>query len=214
MTVPCPVVVVGAGGHAKVVVGALGRLGRHVAGLVDSSPEARDRTVLGVPVLGDDQWLLSQEREGVELVLGIASVGLPALRRKLFENFKTAGFRFATLIDPTAVIGPECIFGEGVQVMAGSVLQPCIDLAANSLINTGVRIDHDCCIGAHSHLAPGTVLSGGVKVGEMCHLGTGTVVIQGVTIGDRTVAGGGSVVVGDLSAGMTVMGNPARERMV
>jgi UDP-perosamine 4-acetyltransferase len=213
MTSPSPVVVIGAGGHAKVVVAALGRLGRSVAGLVDASPEARGRTVLGAIVLGDDRWLLSQDRDGVELVLGVGSVGVPVLRRVLFDDFRAAGFRFATLIDPAALVGPECILGEGVQVMAGAVVQPCVELAANVLVNTGARVDHDCRIGAHSHLAPGTVLSGGVRVGEMCHLGTGAVAIQGMEIGDRVVVGAGSVVVGHLPAGVTVMGNPARERM-
>ena len=209
-----PVIVIGAGGHAKVVVATLLRLGRTILGLADAEPERSGTTVLGVPVRGDDAWVLSHPAGSVDLALGLASVGLPKGRRAVFERFSAAGYRFATLVDPSAVIGPEVTLGEGAQVMAGAVVQPSTTLGVNALVNTGAAIDHDCVVGDHCHRAPGCVVSGFTRIGAGSHLGTGAVVIQGIVIGAGVVVAAGAVVVEAVADGAVVMGNPARARGV
>lgn len=205
-----PVLILGAGGHAKVLVEALLADGALIAGILDADPARLGDTVLGVPVIGDDRIADDFPCDAVRLVNGIGSIGLPALRRAIFERFLARGFAFATVVHPSAVVASDVELGEGAQVMAGVVLQPGCHIGRNAIINTRASVDHDCTIGDHAHIAPGVTLSGGVTVGSGCHLGTGATVIQGVRIGDGSVVGAGAVVTKDVAAGVTVLGVPAR----
>jgi len=94
--------------------------------------------------------------------------------------------------------------------MAGAVVQAGCVIGSNTIINTRASVDHDSKIGAHVHVAPGVVLSGGVTIYDEAHLGTGAVVIQGVTIGRASVVGAGAVVIRDVSDGAKVVGVPAK----
>lgn len=204
------VLIVGGGGHAKVLVEALLANAAIIAGIMDADSALLGKQVLGVPVLGDDQLLDEYPTDAVRLVNGIGSTGLPVGRRGIFERFTARGFGFATVVHPSAVIASDAELGEGAQVMAGAVLQPGCRIGANVIINTRASVDHDCIIGDHTHIAPGVTLSGGVSIGAGCHVGTGATVIQGITIGAGSVVGAGAVVTKDVAAGVTVVGVPAK----
>ncbi|QXE90592.1 acetyltransferase [Geomonas subterranea] len=205
-----PVLIIGAGGHAKVLVEALLAEGALIAGMLDADPARLGDSVLGVPVIGDDNTAEDFPRDAVRLVNGIGSIGLPEMRRSIFERFSARGYRFATVVHPSAVVASDVELGAGAQIMAGAVLQPGCRIGDNVIINTRASVDHDCTIGDHTHIAPGVTLSGGVTVGSGCHVGTGATVIQGVRIGDGSVIGAGAVVTKDVAAGLTVVGVPAK----
>ncbi|CAA7613610.1 Sugar O-acyltransferase, sialic acid O-acetyltransferase NeuD family [Candidatus Terasakiella magnetica] len=205
------VIILGAGGHAKVLLAALARMGQNVAGLVDGNPGLpQDGYCMGLPILGDDTWLLSRPVESVRLVNGLGSTGPTAARTGLYQRFKAAGFAFLTVLDPESRVEPDCCLGEGAQVLKGVLIQPGVRIGANTIVNTGAIIDHDCTIGENSHIASGAVLSGGVWVGMGCHVGAGAVVRQGIELGEGAVVGAGGVVVSRVPAGAVVYGNPAR----
>lgn len=203
------ILILAAGGHAKVLAGALQRLGRTVVGIVDADPARKGQSLLGVPVLGDDTLLSGYAPDQVELVNGLGSTNHPVARRDLFLRAKARGFRFACVLDPAAVVAPDVILGEGVQILAGAVVQPGTTLGDNCIVNTRSGIDHDCRIGAHSHIAPGATLSGGITVGEGAHIGAGVTIIQGISIGPNAVVGAGAAVIRDVAAGQVVAGVPA-----
>lgn len=205
-----PVVILGGGGHAKVLIETLLAASAVIAGIVDPDPKLKETSILGVPVLGGDEIVSEFPPEEVLLVNGIGSVGAPVRRRELFENFTGAGYRFATVIHPSAIIASDAELGEGAQLMAGVVIQPGCRIGRNAIINTRASIDHDCTIGDHVHVAPGVTLSGGVTIGNSCHIGTAATVIQGITISAGSVVGAGTVVVKDVAAGTTVVGVPAK----
>jgi len=205
-----PVLVLGAGGHAKVLIEALSASSIEILGVVDPDPALMGVTVLGVPVLGDDQEVLKYSSGAVRLVNGLGSIGLPNRRQSLFEQFKAEGYNFETVVHPSAVVASDAQLGEGSQVMAGVVIQPGCRIGMNAVLNTRVSIDHDCCIGDHVHIAPGTVLSGNVSVGKSTHIGTGSTIIQGINVGRHTVVGAGSVLLKDVPSGVTVYGVPAK----
>lgn len=206
-----PVVVIGAGGHAKVVLGALLAAGISVEALVDADSGLMGRLVLGVPVIGGDEVLDGRDPAGLLLANGVGSTGNPGPRRRVFEHFKARGFSFATIVHPAAVIGPEVDLAEGAQVMAGAVIQPGCRIGANAVVNTGARLDHDCRIGDHAHVSPGAVLCGTVTVGETAHVGAGAVVVQNVAIGSGALIAAGAVVIRVVAAGVRVAGVPAGE---
>ena len=205
-----PVIVLGAGGHAKVLVAALARLKVRVLGLVDADPAKKNSRILDVPVLGDDSAVLAHAPESVLLINGLGTIGPTTARRDLYDRFVARGYRFATLVDPLALIAGPVEFSHGAQVLAGAVLQPGVSLGVNCIVNTRASIDHDCVIGAHVHIAPGATLSGNVHVGDGSHIGTGASIIHDIRIGAGCIIGVGAAVVHDVPDGVTAAGVPAR----
>ena len=205
-----PVIVLGAGSHARVLVMALARLDARVLGLTDSDPTKTGTSILGAPVLGDDTIVGTHSPESVLLVNGIGAIGQTEARRDIHDRFSARGYRFATVVDPMARIAGPAEFAIGAQVLAGATVQLGARIGANSIINTNASVDHDCVIGAHVHIAPGATLSGGVHVGDGAHIGTGASVIQNIRIGAASVVGAGASVVRDLPDGVNAGGVPAR----
>lgn len=205
-----PVIILGAGGHAKVLIDALQASSAVIAGIVDADSSLRGKSVLGVPILGGDDVISEFQSSMVQVVNGLGSTGLPVKRQQIFAKFSGMGFTFTTVVHPSAIVAPDAVLGEGAQVMAGAVIQPGSRIGTNSIINTRASVDHDCLIGDHSHIAPGVTLSGGVKVGICCHIGTGATVIQGVAIGEQCLVAAGAVVVSNVTENTTVIGIPAR----
>lgn len=201
------IIVLGGGGHAKVVIDMIKRLRVPLKGMVD--PDA-DTAVLGAEFLGGDDALKNWHPSEVDLANGVGSVGLPELRRELYDRFVGEGYFFPPLVHPASVMGEDSGAAAGAQIMAGAVVQAGADIGENAIVNTRASVDHDCRIGPHSHIAPGATLSGNVRVGEQVHVGTGATVIQGIAIGDRAVIAAGAVVTEDVAADAHVAGVPAR----
>src|SRR5690606_3976184 len=103
-------------------------------------------------IRGGDEHVFSQDPDKVLLINAVGSVNRPVARQRVFETFHHKGYRFGTLIHPSAVISSSVTLGEGAQVMAGAIIQPAVTIGANSLINTRASVDHDCVIGSHVHI--------------------------------------------------------------
>jgi sugar O-acyltransferase (sialic acid O-acetyltransferase NeuD family) len=205
-----PLIVIGAGGHAAVLVHTLGLLKRRVLFATDSNPDRHGTSLDGVEIRGGDALVLEFPPDQVELVNGIGSTRVPEGRRAAFQRFREAGYRFASVLHPSAVIAPTARLGEGVQVMAGAVVQHGASIGDDALVNTRASIDHHCVIGSHVHVAPGVTVCGNVRIGEATHVGAGATIVQGVQVGDAVVIGAGSVVVRPVPSGEVVVGVPAR----
>jgi UDP-perosamine 4-acetyltransferase len=204
------VIVLGAGGHAKVVIEALLRAGVTILGIADRDPARRGERILGIPVVGDDAAVLLHPADSVLLVNGLGSTAVSKARRELFLGMKGKGYSFFSAVHPSAVVATDALLMEGAQVMAGAIIQPGTRVGRNAIVNTGASVDHDCLIGDHVHVAPGATLSGGVTVGEGAHIGTGATVIQGISIGRDSLVAAGAVVVRNVPEGSTVKGVPAQ----
>jgi len=206
----CPVILLGAGGHAKVLINTLRLCSVEIIGATDPTASLHGQVIMGVKVLGSDEELNNYSADKVKLVNAVGSTTLPKIRSRLFAEFKNRGFVFVDIIHPSAVIASDVKTGEGSQIMAGAVIQPGVSLGDNVIINTSSSIDHDCIIGSHSHLAPGVTISGEVVIGEGVHVGVGATVIQGVKIGKRSLIGAGSLVLENIPAGVKAFGCPAK----
>jgi sugar O-acyltransferase (sialic acid O-acetyltransferase NeuD family) len=209
-----PVIVISAGGHARVLISVLKTLNITILGITEAAPDRVDDKIKGLSIIGGDDKILDYLPDTVALVNGIGSIATTVKRKAIYVKFKNAGYSFANVIHPSAMIMDDVQLGEGVQIMAGAIVQPGCVIGDNSIINTGAIVDHDCMIGEHVHVAPGAVLSGGVHIGAMTHIGTSAAVIQGVQIGQAAVIGAGSVVVNNILPGIKVVGVPAREMNV
>jgi sugar O-acyltransferase (sialic acid O-acetyltransferase NeuD family) len=205
-----PLIIIGAGGHAKVLIDALKLLGAPILGISERNPALISTELLGVPVICNDDELKKYPPASVTLVNGLGGVKDTSLRRAVFKRLKMLGYAFSQVIHPSTVISLNARLSEGVQVMAGAVIQPGATIAENTLINTRTSVDHDCQIGSHVHLAPGVTLCGSVEVGDSVHVGSGATVIQGIIVGRHSLVGAGTLVRENVPEGSTIIGVPGR----
>lgn len=203
-----PVIIIGNGGHARVLVDILLLENRRIIGY---TAPMKEENHYNLSYIGNDQAILEYAPENVELVNAIGSVKDTSLREKLFNEFKSQGYFFSSVFHPSAIISSTVSLGEGVQILAGSVIQPFAKIVDNTIVNTSASIDHDCNIGKHCHIAPGCVLSGNVTVGDGTHIGTGTTIIQNIRVGKNALIGAGSLVIEDVPNNKVVYGTPAKE---
>ena len=208
-----PLVILGAGGHASVLAEILLEQGRQLIAVVSPEPIKENSPLYGIEQLVNDEDLLTAySSQDVELINGVGSIPGNNTRSKLFDFFSLKGYSFEKVISPKAILSNYLTLEEGVQIMAGSIIQTHAVIGKNSVINTGAIIEHDCIIGTNNHIAPGVTLSGGVGTGPDVHIGTGANIIQSIKIGEAAVVGAGTTVARDVPAGQVLI--PARSRVI
>lgn len=204
-------VVIGAGGHAKVVADLVRATGLYrLVGFTDVDAARRHEMFAGASILGDDAVLAELLSLGVgvaALAIGDNRLRLAALHR-LFER----AFQLPALVHPAAVLGSGVQLGDATVVMAGVVVQADTKVGRAAILNTACSIDHDCRLGDAVHVAPGAHVAGSVTVGDGALLGVGSAVAPGRGVGAWATVGAGATVVRDVEAAMTVVGTPARRR--
>ena len=205
-----PSIVLGAGGHGRVLLSILRSSGWDVIGFTDSDNRILGASVDGLSVIGSDEIIDAILPSQVALVNGIGSTSSTEKRKLIYLKFMSKGYRFESVIHSSVISDGSVVLGYGVQIMAGAILQPGVKIGENSIINTGAIIDHDCSIGRHVHVGPGVILSGNVTVHDGCHIGTSACVIQGLTLGRGSLIGAGAVVVKNVPEHSKVAGVPAR----
>lgn len=207
-----PVVGIGAGGHAKVVIEALRRSARYdIRGLLDNATGRRAGSVAGVPILGGDDQLAQLRADGIEnAFIGVGTPRDTLARIRIWGWLKQQGISVVSAIDPSAIVISAGEIGEGATVLARAVIQTDARLGKNVLINTGAIVEHDCEIHDHAHVASGAVLCGGVVVEEGAFIGSAACIQPGRRIGRMSVIGSGTVVIDDVPPATTMVGNPAR----
>lgn len=197
--------ILGAGGHARAVADLAEACAFTIAGFID-----RDA---GPEVIGGDADVATLVRAG-RMDGAIVGVGNTALGRRaeLFAFLRSAGVPTPALVHPRAVVSPSCRIGAGAVVFP-AILGAHVTVGDNAVIYSGAVAEHECRIGDHAYLSPGVVLSGTVTVERGAFVGAGAVLLPGVVVGAGAVVAAGAVVTGDVRAGDTVIGVPARVRI-
>lgn len=208
--VPPRAIVIGAGGHGRVVLDILLQCGGcEVVGFLDSNAAIHGRRVDGIPVLGPIEALepLAAEHrvDGV-----IVAIGDNGVRRGLARWIETTGVPLATAVHPSATLARNAQLGHNVVVAAGVVICAHCQVGDSVILNTGCIVDHQTMIGEGSHICPGVRIAGRVKVEPGAFIGIGATVIPKVTIGCESIIGAGAVVIEDVPPMATVVGVPAK----
>lgn len=196
------VIIIGAGGHARVVADIVSSMGDRVLGFLDDRPDAAG--AYGIPVLGkvDDYIHYPHAR----FLIGIGS---SAVRQKLDQRL--SGVRWHTAIHPRAVISPlGTSIGEGTVVMANTVIDPGAKIGRHCILNSGSIVEHDDTIGDYVHISVGAKLAGTVTVGDHTWVGIGAVISNDITVCGGCMLGAGTVVVKNIEDPGTYVGVPAR----
>lgn len=207
-----PLVIIGAGDFGREVICLIERINISAGekiwdliGFVDDNPELNGKSIDGYPVLGSSRWLQDQNKE----VYAVCSVGVGKIREKIIKKFDNVNIKYATLIDPEAILFKDCTIGQGSIICAGSVISVNVTVKEHTIVNLNCTLGHDACINEFCTINPGTNISGKVKVDKCTDLGTGTKIIQGVSIGKETTIGAGAVVIRDIPDKVLAVGCPA-----
>lgn len=204
------VVIIGAGGHAKVIADCIDSEKYELVGFLDKDDTWIGKEINGVPIIGNDRepshWI---EKGITACIIGIGHVGKYELRNKLYSRYQEAGFHMITAVHPQSVVAKTAVIKAGTVVMPGAVINANAYIGENVIINTNSVIEHDSLIENGVHVAPGSTISGGVNIGENVLVGAGSVVIQTVKIGKNTIIGAGTIVIKDIPSNVLAVGNPA-----
>jgi acetyltransferase EpsM len=203
------IVIVGAGGHGKVVLDILRAANRYqVVGFLDANESLHGQSVLGSPVLGALNLLPKLRSQRVEGA--IIAIGDNAARVACAQEAAQAGLKLINAIHPSAAVSTSARLGANIVIAAGACI--CVDssIGDSCIINTSAVVDHECQIDPGAHLCPGVLLAGRVHIGELAMIGLGAKVIQCLQVGPRTIVGAGAVVLEDLPGNVTAVGIPAK----
>jgi sugar O-acyltransferase (sialic acid O-acetyltransferase NeuD family) len=196
-------VIIGAGGHAKVVLDAL-----LLSGLSESIFIADDNvTILGKKFQDFD--ILCDVKKAIASGNKFhVAIGDNLIRSKLYESAK---FEDAiSIFHPQSIISRSAFFEGGVFVAAGVIIGPDVEIGRGAIVNHSSVIDHDCNVGRYCHIAPGSILGGGVEVGARTLIGMGAKLLPGVKIGADSIIAAGAVVLEDFPSNSIVAGIPAK----
>lgn len=197
------VIIIGAGGHGKVIADIVRSCGDTVLGFLDDSPNP-PAAVCGIPVLGG-----SKDYVNYPDARFVIAIGNGAVRRKVAQRL--SGVNWYTAIHPDATVSPMGTdIGEGTVIMAGAVVNPCAVIGKHCIINTKSSVDHDNKIGDYTHISVGATLAGTVTVGDTVWVGAGAVVSNNISICADCMIGAGAVVVRSIDEPGTYVGVPAR----
>lgn len=204
---PRPLLILGAGGHAKVLAEtALAAGVAHQLAFLDDRPLG---SLLGWPVLGP-LALAPSAKLRQQWPQAAVAIGHAATRLRWLQQLESLGYALPPIVHPTAVLSPSAVVGPGSVLFAQAVVQACSQLGRGVIVNTAASVDHDAQLADGVHVCPGAHLAGEVRVGARSWIGIGACVLQQLQIGADVTVGAGAAVVRDLADGVTAVGVPAR----
>lgn len=204
MNDPIPVLLIGAGGHAKACIDVIEQTELFsVAGLV-GIPEQVGSWVLGYPVLGTDDDLPDLRKKYSHALVSVGQIRTVKPRIRLFELLQQHSFVLPLVISPKAHVSDHATIGAGTIVMHGVVVNAGAVVGCNCILNSQSLIEHDAQIADHCHIATAAVVNGDTSIGARTFIGSGTVLRESITLGEDCVIGMGQRILADCSSGTSM----------
>jgi sugar O-acyltransferase (sialic acid O-acetyltransferase NeuD family) len=205
------ILLLGAGGHCKSVIEAIESQNEFdIAGILDL-PEKFGQEVLGYPVVGSDENINEWVTKITNAVISVGQIKSAALRIKLYTKLKEAGANLPVIIASSAYVSRHSNISEGTVILHQAFVNAGASIGVNTIINSAAIIEHDAIVGSHTHISTGARVNGDCLIGSEVLVGSNAVIRNGINIQDRAIIGAGAVVVKNVSKGLTVVGNPAKE---
>jgi sugar O-acyltransferase (sialic acid O-acetyltransferase NeuD family) len=200
------IIILGTNDYAHVVAEIVAETpGLQMEGFIENLDRSKcDKTLSGLPVYWiDDAAPLAAD---CFAVCCLATVN----RSRFIQQARKLGFRFATVIHPTARVPASAVISEGCILEPGAILSTNTQLGAHVRINRGATIGHDTSLGDYCTVQPGVNIAGKCCLGSGVYVGIGATVVDNLTIGNLTVIGAGAVVINDLPDKVLAVGVPAK----
>ena len=130
------VIIIGAGGHAKVIADIVFCAGDELVGFLDDDDDKQGSLVFKeYKVLGK-----VSDAEKYKDCYFVVAIGVNHMRAKIAGSLNV---KYYTAIHPRATIADTVKIGVGSVVMAGTVINVDTVIGEHCIINTGVTVDHD-----------------------------------------------------------------------
>ncbi len=202
---PKDVVIIGAGGHAKVIADIITKTNDNVIGFLDDNLSLQEKKIyLDKKVIGTTKDI--DKYKEYYFVIGI---GNNNIRENIANNHDLKWYK---AIHPSAIIANEASIEEGSVIMAGSIINTGTKIRKHCIINTKSSLDHDNIIENYVHISPGATLAGTVHIKEKTWICAGATIINNITIAKNNIIGAGSVVIKDINKEDSIyVGVPARK---
>src|SRR5665213_3345434 len=139
------VLIIGAGGHGKVVLDILRAAGRDKPiGFVDADISLAGTSIGGLPVLGPANVLPKLRQQKVRGAL--IAIGENRTRLQYAALLREQGFELVNAIHPSASVSATAALGTNVVVAALAAV--CTEARPGDcvIVNTAATIDHECCL--------------------------------------------------------------------
>ena len=202
-------IIIGAGGHARVIADAVSRpVFKHnqfeLLGFLDDNPKLLNTDFCGRPVLGNVSELKKFAHDST-----IIGIGDNKIRSRLFDQLSASGANLATIVHPSAIIGAHVNIGKGTVVFARVVINAMAIIEENVILNTACTVGYDCQISSHAHIGSGAHLGGEVHVEMGARVDLGSNVVERINIGQWAIVETKATVIRDVPAFNVVSGVPA-----
>ena len=205
-------IILGTGGHCRVVLSILLEVGlHHVLNIIELAELRDGETIMGIPVSATASTLDSFR--GQSTVDVFLAIGNNVLRREWWHKVKELELPLPNLISPNATVNRFAKLGGGNVVCEKAFIGPECKIGNNNLINTGAIVEHEVQIGSHCHLSSSSTVAGRSCIYDNCFIGAGATVIDTMTIASGTTLGAGAVLISDIEQSNGVyVGIPARKQ--
>lgn len=207
-----PLIIIGGGGHASVLVDLLRSQGREILGVVSPDDISNRSAFEGLRHYRNDEDVLNYSRDEILLVNGIGALPRSDFRKKLSQYYSRHGFMFESVISQFAHVSDFAQVESGGQVLTGAIVQAGARIGSHTIINTGAIVEHDCEIGDFNHVAPGAVLCGHVSTGNNVYIGGGVNIVPNVKIKHNSVIGAGALIIKDITESQLVIDSKCQIR--
>lgn len=203
--------IIGAGGHSKVVSDSVNRDEYQIVGILDKDDSLVGKFINDIPIIGTDKMAEKFFIDGIcHAVIGIGHLGNYHLRNNIFNRLKDIGYYMVNIIHPSAIVSETAVLGEGNVILPNATINSDAMLLNNNIINTGAIVEHDVKIGNNVHMGPGTIICGMSQIADNTFVGAGSTIIQGIKIGRNVIVGAGSTVLSSIEDNSQVCGTPAK----
>ena len=168
-----PVVVLGAGGHAKVLIEILIRMEIEVLGVSIKFTDKPEKT--NYRLFSDDEVMSKFSPKEINLVNGVGSLPNHKVRYDLSMTYAEKGYNFISISHPSSIISSDVKIGKSVTIGANSLVYGNTKIGLGTFIGPSVTVSHDTDIGKFCLISVGSIIGARVSIQEEVFIGSGSI---------------------------------------
>ena len=198
------IVIIGGGGHSKVVVDIINTQTHSNYNIIGYFDDDKKKDLCNIPYLGEIKNIKNCESENYHII----AIGNIRIRRQIYKQYNK--LRYISLVHHKSIVSQDAIIEEGTVICAGAIVQPKVKIGKCCIINTNSNIDHESIICDFVNINPSATLCGNVLIGKNTIVGANATIIEKIKIGKCNIIGAGSVIIRDTDGHSKLVGVPGK----